>query len=296
MERQFRLDGFRLTFSERDIMRSLTMLAVLFSVMFWQSDALGAEEGVPGKQVAASVEVPANMNIWKRRDKSRKETPEERAKRRLMWLEDKVDQDAKEELHYWLYLPVNYGEKKRCPLVLFLHGAGERGDDLEKVKVHGPPKLVEQRSDCPAIVVSPQCPNERIWSPTRLSLLLDKCMGTLKVDPDRVYVTGLSMGGFGTWAFCAQEPERFAAAVPICGGGDVTKAARLVDLPIHVFHGAKDTVVTLDHSQKMVDAIRAAGGTRVELTVYPEAKHDSWTETYANDDVAKWLLGRKRGE
>ena len=127
--------------------------------------------------------------------------------------------------------------------------------DLEKVKVHGPPKLVEQRSDCPAIVVSPQCPNERIWSPTQLSLLLDKCMETLKVDPDRVYVTGLSMGGFGTWALCAKEPERFAAAVPICGGGDVTKAARLVDLPIHVFHGAKDTVVTPDHSQKMVDAL-----------------------------------------
>ena len=277
-------------------MHSLTRLAVLAAVLILGSDRLGAEEGGPGKQVAASVEVPTNMNIWKRRDRSRKETPEEKAKRRLMWLEDKVDRDTKEELHHWLYLPVNYSEKKKCPLILFLHGAGERGDDLDKVKVHGPPKLVEQRSDCPAIVVSPQCPNERIWSPTQLSLLLDKCMETLKVDPDRVYVTGLSMGGFGTWALCAKEPERFAAAVPICGGGDVTKAARLVDLPIRVFHGAKDTVVTPDYSQKMVDAIRAAGGTRVELTVYPEANHDSWTETYANDDVAKWLLSQKRGE
>jgi len=289
------MDGFRIAFFERDIMRSLTVLAVLL-VSFWQSDGLGAETGVPGKQMATSVEVPANMNIWIRRDRSRKETPEEKAKRRLMWLEDKVDRDTREELHYWLYLPVNDSEEMKCPLVLFLHGAGERGDDLEKVKVHGPPKLVEQRSDCPAIVVSPQCPNERIWSPTQLSLLLDKCMETLKVHPDRVYVTGLSMGGFGTWALCAKEPERFAAAVPICGGGDVSKAARLVKLPIWVFHGAKDTVVTPDYSQKMVDAIRAAGGARVELTVYPEAKHDSWTETYANDDVAKWLLSQKRGE
>jgi predicted peptidase len=121
-------------------------------------------------------------------------------------------------------------------------------------------------------------------------------METLKVDPDRVYVTGLSMGGFGTWALCTKEPERFAAAIPICGGGDAGKAARLVKLPIWVFHGAKDTVVTPDNSQKMVDAIREAGGTRVELTIYPEANHDSWTETYANDDVARWLLSQKRGE
>jgi predicted peptidase len=277
-------------------MHSLSRLAVLAAVLILGSNGLGAEEGVPGKQVAASVEVPANLNIWKRRGRSTDETPEERAKRRLMWFEDNVDRDTKEELHYWLYLPVNYSEKEKCPLILFLHGAGERGDDLEKVKVHGPPKLVEQRSDCPAIVVSPQCPNERIWSPTQLSLLLDKCMETLKVDADRVYVTGLSMGGFGTWALCAKEPERFAAAIPICGGGDVTKASRLVDLPIRVFHGAKDRVVTPDYSQKMVDAIRAAGGTKVELTVYPEANHDAWTETYANDDVAKWLLGQKRGE
>jgi predicted peptidase len=241
-------------------------LAVLAAVAILGSDRLDAEEGMPGKQVAASVEVPANMNIWKRRDRSRQETAEEKAKRRLMWFEDKVDRDTTEELHYWLYLPVNYSEKEKCPLILFLHGAGERGDDLQKVKVHGPPKLVEQRSDCPAIVVSPQCPNERIWSPTQLSLLLDKCMETLKVDPDRIYVTGLSMGGFGTWALCTKEPERFAAAIPICGGGDVSKAARLVKLPIWVFHGAKDRVVTPDNSRKMVDAIRAAGGTRVNLT------------------------------
>ena len=277
-------------------MRGLARWAVLAVVLFLGSEVLGEEAGVPGKQVAASVQVPANMNIRKRRDRSKEETSEEKAKRRLMLLEDKVDPDAKEDLRYWLYLPEDYAAKKNCPLILFLHGAGERGDDLEKVKVHGPPKLVEQRSDCPAIVVSPQCPNERTWSPTQLSLLLDRCMKTLKIDLDRIYVTGLSMGGFGTWALCAKEPERFAAAIPICGGGDVTKAARLVNLPIWVFHGAKDSVVTPDYSQKMVDAIRAAGGTRVKLTLYPEANHDSWTETYANDEVAEWLLSQKRGE
>ncbi len=277
-------------------MRILTRLVVLTLVSILGSKVVSAEEGVPGKQVAASIEVPANMNTLKRRDRSREETSEEKSKRRSSWNEDKIDPNSTEELRYWLYLPVDYAEKEKCPLILFLHGAGERGDDLEKVKKHGPPKLVEQRSDCPAIVVSPQCPNERIWSPTQLSLLLDKCLETLKVDADRVYVTGLSMGGFGTWALCAKEPERFAAAIPICGGGDVTQAARLVDLPIHVFHGAKDPVVTPDYSQKMVDAIREAGGTKVELTLYPEANHDSWTETYANDEVAKWLLSQKRGE
>jgi predicted peptidase len=274
--------------------KMLVVMAVVSSLGIPELSA--SEEGVPGKQVAASIKVPANMNIMMRRDRSKSEKSEEKAKRRLNWLEDRVDPNSTEELRYWLYLPEDYTSKEKCPLILFLHGAGERGDDLEKVKVHGPPKLVEQRSDCPAIVVSPQCPSERIWSPTQLSLLLDKCMKSLKVDPDRVYVTGLSMGGFGTWALCAKEPERFAAAIPICGGGDASKAKRLVGLPIWVFHGAKDRVVTPENSQKMVDAIRAAGGTRVELTIYPEANHDSWTETYANDEVAKWLLSQKRGK
>lgn len=277
-------------------MHKLTRLAVLAVVAVWGNNGLCEESGVPGKQVAASIEVPANRNIWRRQDRSQKETPEEKAKRRSAFYEDKVDPTATEQLRYWLYLPEDYGSQEKCPLILFLHGAGERGDDLEKVKVHGPPKLVEQRTDCPAIVVSPQCPNERIWSTSQLSLLLDKCMETLKVDPDRVYVTGLSMGGFGTWALAAKEPKRFAAAVPICGGGDVSKASRLVDLPIWVFHGGKDTVVTPDYSQRMVDAIRKAGGTKVKLTIYPEANHDSWTKTYANDDVARWLLSQTRSE
>ena len=115
-------------------MRGLTLVTVLAAVSFLGSDVLGAEAGVPGEQVAASVEVPANMNIWKRRDRSKKETPEEKAKRRLLWLEDRVDPDSTERLRYWLYLPEDYAAKKKCPLILFLHGAGERGDNLDKVK------------------------------------------------------------------------------------------------------------------------------------------------------------------
>ena len=277
-------------------MRRVALGAVLIGFVIYGGVTLGADVGTPGEQVAASMDVPANMNIWKKRDKSKEETPEEKEKRRLLWFEDKVDVETIEQLHYWLYLPEDYAAKKKSPLILFLHGAGERGADLELLKKHGPPKLVEQRSDCPAIVVSPQCPTERVWSPTQLSLLLDDCMAKLKVDPDRVYVTGLSMGGFGTWALTAREPERFAAAVPICGGGDVRTAGRLVDLPIRVFHGAKDTIVKLEQSEEMVRAIRDAGGKKVQLTVYPEAGHDSWTETYANDDVAEWLLDQKRGK
>jgi len=276
----------------RVFVRLVALAAVSTSAILGVAD----ETRVPGKQVPCSVEVPANLNITKKRVRSKSETPAEKAKRRRAWLEDRVDPNTTEQLRYWLYLPENYASKDKCPLILFLHGAGERGNNLERVKVHGPPKIVEQRSDCPAIVVSPQCPLERIWSPTQLSLLLDKCMKTLKVDPDRVYVTGLSMGGYGTWALCAREPDRFAAAVPICGGADINQAPRLIDLPIHVFHGGKDTVVSVENSRKMVAAIRAAGGTKVELTIYPDAGHDAWTKTYDNDDVADWLLSQKRGK
>jgi predicted peptidase len=276
-------------------MRILTRLTLVSLVSVMGSEVVGAEVGIPGKQVAASVEVPANANTWERRDRSETDSREQRTQRRQFWFEDRIDPESSEELHYLLYLPADYAEREKCPLILFLHGAGERGDDLEKVKVHGPPKLVEQRADVPAIVVSPQCPRDRIWSPTQLSLLLDKCEETLKVDPDRIYVTGLSMGGFGTWALCAKEPERFAAAIPICGGADVSTAARLVDLPIRVFHGGKDSVVPPSNSEKMVDAIREAGGKKIELTLYPEAGHDSWTKTYADEEVAKWLLRQKRG-
>jgi predicted peptidase len=197
---------------------------------------------------------------------------------------------------YLLFLPEGYGEQeKQWPMILFLHGAGERGDDLEKVKVHGPPKIVEKQKDFPFIVVSPQCPDDDWWTEKVDVLidLLDDIVARYDVDTERIYLTGLSMGGYGTWALAAKYPERFAAAVPICGGGSRIMARRLTDLPIWVFHGAKDRTVPLRESQEMVAAIKNRGGD-VKLTVYPDAGHDSWTATYDNPELYDWLLEHRR--
>lgn len=197
------------------------------------------------------------------------------------------------QMGYLLYLPKDYASQDAWPLLLFLHGAGERGDDLELVKKHGPPKQIAAGKDFPFIVVSPQCPRGRWWEPQELLALLDELGRKYKVDADRVYVTGLSMGGFGTWRLASVAPERFAAIAPICGGGEKSWARQIAQLPVWAFHGAKDTVVPLQRSQEMVDEIQRLGG-NVRLTVYPEAGHDSWTETYNNPDFYQWLLQQRR--
>ena len=212
--------------------------------------------------------------------------------------EDKPAQQVKKSekagLTYLLYLPPGYekDEKKTFPLILFLHGAGETGSDINKVKVHGPPKLVEKGQKFEFIVVSPQAPT-RGWKPDSLLALLDEVEKMNRVDKDRVYVTGLSMGGFGTWALAAAAPERFAAIAPICGGGNPRTADKLKGLPIWVFHGAKDNAVPLKRSEDMVKALKEAGN-EVKFTVYPNAGHDSWTESYNNPELYKWFLSNTR--
>ncbi len=192
-------------------------------------------------------------------------------------------------IRYLLYLPKEYRKDKEWPLLLFLHGAGERGEDLEKVKVHGPPKLIEQGKEFPFIVVSPQCPKGRRWEPTALIALLDEIEKEYPVDRRRVYVTGLSMGGFGAWALASFAPERITAIAPICGGGETYWARRLTKVPVWAFHGGKDRVVPPERSRAMVEAVKRAGGT-ARLTIYPEAGHDSWTATYDNEELYRWLL------
>jgi predicted peptidase len=199
----------------------------------------------------------------------------------------------KMNLKYLIYLPKEYDKKESWPLMLFLHGAGERGDNLEAVKVHGPPKLIEAGKEFPFIVVSPQCPKDKSWNPEELKALLDEIVKKYKVDKDRIYITGLSMGGYGTWALAAEQPMRFAALVPICGGGDPEKTKLYADVPIWVFHGEKDSVVPFSNSEKMVDALKKHGG-EPKFTAYPDADHDSWTETYNNPELYEWLLKQKR--
>lgn len=198
-------------------------------------------------------------------------------------------------IDYLLYLPKNYDDQESWPLVLFLHGSGERGENLDLVKKHGPPKRVAEGKQFPFILVSPQCPEHQSWSTRKLSALLDAVIKKYHVDEDRVYVTGLSMGGYGTWAMGARFPARFAAIAPICGGGDPATAKALAKTPIWAFHGAKDPAVPVERSKEMVKAIKEAGG-QAKLTIYPEARHDSWTVTYENPEFYKWLLGQELGD
>ncbi|WP_274361427.1 prolyl oligopeptidase family serine peptidase [Paenibacillus thermotolerans] len=195
--------------------------------------------------------------------------------------------------NYLLYLPKQYEEsEEKWPLIVFLHGAGERGSDIEKVKIHGIPKIAEGRDDFPFIAVSPQCPEDSFWSVEidALDSLINEIADNYRVDTDRIYLTGLSMGGYGTWTLSIAYPDRFAAIAPICGGENPARAAAtLKNVPIWVFHGAKDNVVPLRESEQMVEALQRVGG-NVKFTVYPDADHDSWTETYNNPDLYEWFL------
>jgi pimeloyl-ACP methyl ester carboxylesterase len=199
--------------------------------------------------------------------------------------------------NHLVYLPKDYDSSDDSwPLMLFLHGAGERGNDIEKVKLNGPPMLVEQGQEFPFIIVSPQCPEKSWWSSDveleTLNALLDDLVSTYSIDETRIYLTGLSMGGFGAWALAAKYPERFAALAPVCGGGDPETASRLAHLPQWVFHGDADTVIPIEKSQEMVDALKQLGNDAT-FTIYPGVGHDSWTQAYETAELYDWFLAQR---
>lgn len=203
-------------------------------------------------------------------------------------------------LQYLLYTPQDdQNSEKKLPLVLFLHGIGERGTDLELVKLFGIPKEIEEGMEYPFLVVSPQCPEDTIWAYEldALHALLEHIIEKCRVDTSRIYLTGLSMGGNGAWHLAADYPSMFAAVVPICGWansliGFPERIKVLKDVPVWAFHGAEDESVPLQGSQELVDVLKANQG-NVKFTIYPDAKHDSWTQTYENPDLYKWLLQQK---
>lgn len=198
---------------------------------------------------------------------------------------------------YLLALPEGYAAAadKKWPLLVFLHGAGERGNNLDALKKHGPPKLIEAGRKFPAIVVSPQCPSGQIWNPHAVKRLVDELVAKHRVDTSRIYLTGLSMGGFGTWETATEYPDTFAALVPICGGAGVrfVLADRIKHIPEWIFHGGKDSVVDPAFSQKMHDILRKLG-TDVQLTIYPDAGHDSWTEAYKTEAMWTWMFQQQK--
>lgn len=222
-------------------------------------------------------------------------------------------------LPYRILYPKNYDKKKKYPLVLFLHGAGERGNDNEKQLMHGSKLFVERQDDYPAIVIFPQCPEGNFWAsvvtnrgsssvsrdfdyqkyPIKwpLQAVLDLVKQTQKteaVDKNRLYIMGLSMGGMGTFEAIARQPKLFAAAMPICGGGDIASVnAYAKRLPLWVFHGDADDVVGVEESRRMVRALEAAKAD-VKYTEYPGVKHNSWDNAFAEPDYLAWLFAKSK--
>jgi len=199
---------------------------------------------------------------------------------------------------YLLYLPKDYDAEKKSDMILFLHGRGESNGPLNLVAKWGPPRFAARGDDLPYLLVSPQCPRDDSWSkPTqqkRLVELLDHIVKTYSIDEDHIALTGLSMGGYGSWRLAADHPHRFSAVVPVCGGGDPADAAKLKDVPIWVFHGDQDRAVPFSRSVEMVDAIKEAGGEKIRFTSLEHIGHNCWSATYATPELLDWIKSRER--
>lgn len=219
-----------------------------------------------------------------------------------------------QQLQYLVRYPETQETQKKVPLLLFLHGAGERGSDLSLAERHGPSTVI---SKLPAlrnsIIITPQCPAEHWWRSDTLYALLTEFLEHHQhlVDTKRLYVTGLSMGGYATWKLASDYPNLFAAAVPICGGGDpstlkvkhsiigaesfdYTRPSQIIDTAIWAFHGVDDHVVPIAESRRLVEIVKRAGNPNVRLTEYQGVKHDSWTQTYSSEKLYGWLFKQQK--
>lgn len=204
------------------------------------------------------------------------------------------DTKGKSTLNYWTYLPKSAKPAAGWPLLVFLHGAGERGDNLELLKKHGPPKLAGTKPELESFfMIAPQCPAGRWWDTVAVKDLIDQTLKNQPIDPDRVYITGISMGGFATWSLLKDHPKLMAAAIPICGGGDPASVENFKKVPIWTFHGDKDEAVPYQRTVDLVEALKKVNGD-ITFTPYPGVTHDCWTRTYDNPEIYAWLLKHKR--
>lgn len=195
------------------------------------------------------------------------------------------------DFNYLVFTPEEKPAGK-LPMMIFLHGAGERGDDTELLYVHGLPKYIRAGAEYPAIVLAPQCPADRFWPNYAFQLkeLIDKVAAEYDADPDRISITGISMGGYGTWELLCTYPDAFVAAAPICGGGSAWRTSVLRGKRLRVFHGLDDNVVPFEQSLTMVRGARAAGA-EVSFTAYDLVGHNSWDRAYESTDLIRWLVG-----
>ena len=197
-----------------------------------------------------------------------------------------------------LTCPDNIGADERLPLIIFLHGAGERGDNLDLLKAYCIPKLFTKNPEhdgVRAITLSPQCPTEHTWIDFKKELfaLFDEIIKNYPIDESRVSLCGISMGGFGTWELALTNAQKFSAIAPLCGGGMNWRAWYVKDLPIRVYHGRRDDVVPLSQSEAMVNSILLQGG-NVEFTIYDDLGHNCWDRAFEETDLIKWLVASKR--
>ena len=209
-----------------------------------------------------------------------------------MYTKHKWKSDKYFNFKYVKYLPKDYDEKKNYPLVFFLHGAGERGDDLDVASRHGYAKhMREDGADYPFIYIAPQCPFEKYWGCFTESLVafLDYICEELPIDRDRIYLTGLSMGGTGTWMLAMAQPERFAAIAPICGSGICWNSGIIKHIPVMMYHGDQDEIVPISESITMLKAIGKNGG-NAELKICYGYGHNAWDVAYEGDELMNWLL------
>ena len=197
-------------------------------------------------------------------------------------------------MQYVVKYPAGYKAGEKYPIILFLHGAGTRGNDIEVLVNHPYFRITDTIDNFPFITFAPLC-SANTWFDTFGELIefVSMFMGKDYVDSKKVYLMGASMGGYAAWQLGMSIPECFAAVVPICGGGMYWNAGRLVDVPIWAFHGQKDTVVLMEESLKMVNAVKQCGG-NAKLTVYPNNGHDAWSDTYANPEIYEWMLKHKK--
>lgn len=222
---------------------------------------------------------------------------------------------ADEEFKYLILPPAKIEADKKYPAILFLHGAGERGTDLKQLQMHFPTHMAqpEQREKFPCFLIVPQCRVERMWmdahwgkqesTPLKdkpsdqlamATSVLEKSMKTLPIDAQRVYLTGISMGGFGSWELAMRRPELFAAVAPVCGGGDERLVAKLKGLPVWAAHGDQDSAVPVDRTRRLVEAAKVAG-IEFKYTEYKGVGHNSWTPFYADKaGVLPWMFEQRR--
>ena len=201
------------------------------------------------------------------------------------------------KIQYLVQLPRGYQDDTNqfWPMVCYLHGIGESGDDIKKVLRFGPPRLVAQGRELPCIVISPQLPKDYFWFRESNAMidLLDEVTKRYRVDKRRVHVTGNSMGAFGAVLLAAREPGRFASLVPVCGGVDYVDSLRLHDVPIWAFHGEKDPIIPVEESRRLVELVRQIGG-KARLTIYPDLGHNCWDRAYEDPALWDWMLAQKK--